>query len=1028
MAGLLVFGFISYLMMGISQLPDVDFPVISVQVTWAGASPDVMESAVADILEDAVMSVDGIQLVQSMSQQGLTQITIQFNLQQDINAALEEVQTKISQAAKNLPQTIDPPVVSKSNPNDQPIIWAAVYQQGGNLRDLSLFTRDHLKDTLTTINGVGDVTLRGYVDPQMRVWMNNKAMRTKEITFQDVIDAINNEHQLSPTGYQDDGDHESYVRVHSEFSTPKECEDLIIPARRLTPIYNSKIRIGEVARCEEGTDDVRRIARYQGIQPTIGLGVIKQPGTNAVGIGDAVKEKMKKLSDILPTGMNMGIITDTTVFIKDSIHELLFTLGLAVLLTSIVCYLFLGTWSSAFNVILAIPVSLIGTFIVIHFLGFTINSFTLLGLSLSIGIVVDDAIMVLENITRHNEMGKDRVHAALVGAREITAPAVAASLAILAIFVPVVFMQGIVGKFFFQFGVTLSVAVMISLLEALTLAPMRCSQFLSVGHGNFVTRKVSDWMDRLTQIYAKVLDHALHWRWTIIIVSMVLFASSLLTIHSLRKEFIPPQDQSRFLVTLYTKMGSSLALTDRVFREAEKFYTTRPEILSYYVAVGGAGGGLVNQGISFITMKDYDDRPIVAPFTHRPSQQEFMQFLRKELAKLPDVERAAILDLSLTGFSAQRGYPIEFELQGPDWDKLASLSLQMRQIMKDSGYMADVDSDYNPNMPETEIYPDRAKAAKSGIPVSTIAQGVSAMVGGLKLLPNKYTDAAGHRDDIQMKLVDGENRGSEDISNIMVRNNYGEVIPLKLLVDIKQESTLLTITRYNRERGIGIFGNFAAGKSQSEVMEFVEKKAKEILPKGYHLVLSGSSQAFNESFNSLIGALILGIYVAFMVLASQFNSFLHPVIILLALPFSVTGALWAMWMSDTSVNIYSLIGILLLMGIVKKNSILLVEFTYHKRKEGLGVREALVSACPVRLRPILMTSIATIAGALPEALARGAGAETIRPMAIAVVGGVSVSTFLTLFVVPCAYSLFSRLESHEHGHALDAALKAMGEA
>jgi multidrug efflux pump subunit AcrB len=475
-------------------------------------------------------------------------------------------------------------------------------------------------------------------------------------------------------------------------------------------------------------------------------------------------------------------------------------------------------------------------------------------------------------------------------------------------------------------------------------------------------------------------------------------------------------------------MGSSIVFTDGVFKEAEKIYASRPEVSSYYVAVGGFGGGLVNQGITFVTMKDLGKRPIAEPFKKAPTQQEFMGFMREKLAKIPGVQRVAILDLSLTGFSAQRGYPIEFELQGPDWKTLSDLSLKMRQIMKDSGLMADVDSDYNPNMPEIEIIPDRLAAAQSGVPVTTIANGVAAMVGGLKLLPNKYTDSAGHRDDIQVKLVQDQNRTPADINNISVRNVFGWTNPLGKLVHIQQSSTLLTITRFNRERAIGIFGNFAAGKSQSEVIDFVKAKAKEILPTGYHVVLSGSSQAFNDSFQSLLGALVLGIFVAYMVLASQFNSFLHPVIILLALPFSITGALLAMGLTDTSLNIYSLIGILLLMGIVKKNSILLVEFTNHKRLEGDDVNQALLDACPLRLRPILMTSIATIAGAIPEALARGSGSEIMRPMAIAVIGGVAVSTFLTLFVVPCAYSLAARLEGHKHQKELQEALEVLGEA
>jgi HAE1 family hydrophobic/amphiphilic exporter-1 len=1021
MAALLVFGAISAKRMGISQLPDVDFPIVSINVTWPGASPDVMESAVADIIEDAVMSIDGIELLTSNSQQGQTQITIQFSLERDIASALLEVQTKLTQAQKNLPQTIDPPVITKTNPSDQPIMWIALYSPKGNhsLRQLSLFVRDHMKGLITTVPGVGDVMMGGYLEPQMRVWFNPKEMRKHYITADDVISAINNEHQLAPTGYQDKGFKETYVRVQSEFKNAEQCEKLFIPARAGQPNYK-QIQVGDVAKCVEGTDEIRRISRFNGMGPAVGLGVIKQRGTNAVAVGDGVKKKLAEVKALIPKGSALEIVTDTTVFIKESVKELSTTLVLAVILTSLVCYLFLGTLSSAFNVILAIPVSLVGAFIILNALGFTVNSFTLMGLSLSIGIVVDDAIMVLENITRHVQEGKGRVLASLIGAREITGAATAASIAVLAIFIPVVFMKGIVGKFFFQFGVTLSVAVMISLLEALTLAPMRTSQFLSLGKGNRVTNAVARFMDRLAVTYKSSLNWALSHRKMILGTTLILFFVSLFTVKFLRKEFLPPQDQSRFLVTIYTKMGSNIYLTDSVFKKAEKLFESRPEIDHFYVAVGGFGGGLVNQGISFITMKEPSER--------KPTQQEFMQYLRGALQKIPGVERVSLLDLSLTGFSAQRGYPIEFVLQGPDWNKLTEYSLEMRDRLKKSGMMADVDSDYNPNMPELEIIPDREKAAQYGVPVTNIANAIAATIGGKKLLPNKYTDAAGHRDDIQVKLAPEFNKGPDAIKEIDVRSVAGENVPLASVVKTVPSNTLLTITRYNRERGITIFGNFNPGRSQSEVIDFVQKTAKEILPQGYHVTVSGSSKAFGESFSSLLFALILGIAVSYMVLASQFNSFLHPGIILLALPFSITGALFAMLVTDTSMNIYSLIGILLLMGIVKKNSILLVEFTNHKRSEGLDVNHALLEACPIRLRPILMTSIATIAAAVPSALALGAGAEIMHPMSVAVIGGVFLSTLLTLYVVPCAYSLVSRLEGHKHQEELKEALQIYAQA
>jgi HAE1 family hydrophobic/amphiphilic exporter-1 len=1005
MAGLIVFGAISFSKMGISQLPDVDFPVLNVSVAWVGASPETMELAVTDVIEDAVMTVEGIRSVSSTCQEGLSNTTIEFELTRDIDIALQEIQTKIAQAQKRLPNDIDPPVVTKSNPEDQPIFWAAI--TGPNsLRDKVIHVRDHVKDQITTVAGVGDLRLGGYIDPNMRVSVNATQMRNKQISIEDVISALNQGNTLTPSGYMDKGPHETNVRVMSDASSVNDFQNLVIPSRGGQPIWNI-IKIKEVAQVEDGLADVRRITRVNGVS-AIGLGVIKQRGSNAVAVARGVKSRIRYLKDSMPGGMSLVNIMDTTRFIEDSTRELVFTLILSALLTSVVCWLFLGTWSSAFNVILAIPTSLIGTFIVLSYLKFTINSFTLLALSLSIGIVVDDAIMVLENIVRHVEKGLDRVRASVVGAREITGAAVAASIAILAIFIPVIFMKGIVGKFFYQFGVAMSVAVMISLLEALTLAPMRCSQFLSPAGETKVGRKVNEIMSELEARYRNLLVRALDRKKTVVFGSLGIFILSIFILGFVKKEFVPAQDQNRFLVSVQTEMGSSLEFTDQVFKEIEKQVKLRPEVENTLSAVGGLQGGLVNQGNLFVTLREPSDRGITAPFKHRPSQQEMMGLVRETIRKVDGVKKVSVIDLSLTGFSSQRGFPIQFQLQGPDWKVLAESTRKMVEQMKASGIMTDVDSDYNPHMPEVKVVPDREKAALRGVAVSTIANTISAMVGSLRV--GKYTDSSGHRNDVRVKLLNEFNQDPEDIKRIHVRNNRGEMVALSDVVKLEEEPTMLTISRYNRERAISIFANVAPGKSQTAAMDAIDRIGKDVLPDGYRVVLSGNSQAFKESFDSLLLALGLGILVAYMVLGAQFNSFIHPVTVLLALPFSVTGAFLALFVFGISLNIYSMIGILLLMGIVKKNSILLVDFTNHGRERGLGVRESLLEACPMRLRPILMTSAATVVAAIPAALAIGPGSETTRPMAVVVIGGVSLSTLLTLIVVPCAYSLFARFE------------------
>jgi HAE1 family hydrophobic/amphiphilic exporter-1 len=851
----------------------------------------------------------------------------------------------------------------------------------------------------------------------MRIWLDSEKMRSRQISVDDVISGLTTGNTLVPTGYLDQGAHETNLRVMSEAFTPHDFENIIIPSRAGAPIW-SQIKIKDVARVEEGLADVRRISRLNG-EPALGLGVIKQRGTNSVAVGRGVKTRIRDLKDTLPAGMGVHPIVDSTIFIEDSTHELLFTLGLSAILTSIVCWLFLGSLSSAFNVVLAIPVSLIGSFIFLHFFGFTINTFTLLALSLSIGIVVDDAIMVLENIVRYSEMGMGRVKASLLGAREITGAAVAATLAILAIFLPVVFMKGIIGKFFFQFGIAMSVAVSLSLLEALTLAPMRCSQFLGHGGGNAVTRVVDQMMNRWVAAYSRLLQWSLGHRWRILMGAVLVFGASLLLVGGLKQEFVPPQDQSRFLVSLQTPMGSSLNFTSDVFKKIEAILKTRPEVENYFVAVGGFQGGLVNQGNMFITLKSKGQRGVQEPFKREPSQIDFMDYCRKTFNQIEGVKRASMIDLSLTGFSASRGFPIQFQVQGPDWNGLASNSLQFMEKLKASGLVSDVDTDYNPNMPESKIIPDRAKAYERGVTISNISNTVSAMVGSLRV--GRYSDASGHRDDVRIKLEGAGNGSVKDVTRVYVRNNRGEMVPLSQVVGVEPDASLLTISRYNRERAVTIFGNLAKGKSQKDVMAYIDQLGKE-LPQGYHVVLSGNSQAYQESFQSLMIALVLGILVAYMVLGAQFNSFVHPFTVLLALPFSISGALIALRLTGMSLNIYSLIGILLLMGIVKKNSILLVDFTNQRREEGKSVQEALLEACPLRLRPILMTSFATVAAAIPAAMAFGPGAETTRPMAVVVIGGVILSTLLTLVVVPCAYSLLARLEGGKYKAELKQAL------
>jgi HAE1 family hydrophobic/amphiphilic exporter-1 len=1006
MAGLILFGGISAARMGVSQLPDVDFPVVTVRVDYPGAAPEVIETNVVDIVEDSVMTVEGVRSVTSTSRYANATISVEFDLSRNISDALQEVQNKVAAAQRNLPTDIEPPVISKTNPEDQPILWMSVTSDRHKPRELMRYVKDTLKNRFSSVTGVGEIAFGGYVEPNLRVWIAGPALSRYDLAVTDVLNAIKSEHSELPAGQITSARKEYDVRTLGEVKTAPEFGHIVINQRGGQPVY-TRILLDQVAEIEDGLDDIRRISRANG-EPAVGIGIRKQRGSNTVAVAHAVKDRLAEVAKTLPEGMQIAVNFDTTKFIEDSVDEFKFALVLSALVTALVCWLFLGSWTATLNVLLAIPTSIIGTFIVLYFFGFTLNTFTLLGLSLAIGIVVDDAIMVLENIVRHREKGENRVQAALVGSRQVTFAALAATLAVVAIFLPVAFMTGVIGKFFFQFGITMTVAVMLSLLEALTLTPMRASQFVEAGSRSTRIGRAADFTFRtVAGLYRRWLAVALAHPWKVIGGSLLFFVLSFGTLNFINKEFMPAQDQSTFIVRAQTPVDSSMEFTDSVTREAEKFFAARPEVRRYMVAVGGFGsGGQSNLVNIFVSMKPKGERGVDPQAGHELSQQELMAVTRQALKKLG--LKTSIQDLSQRGFTASRGFPVEIAVQGRDWDKLVEYSETIIEKLNATGLVTDTDSDYLLGKPEIQIIPDRARAAERGVSIQAISQTVNAMVGGV--IAGQYS-SEGHRYDVRVRLREQELDRIDQIKRLYVRNNRGERVPLSEVVQVHEGKSLAQINRHDRERSIKIFANVQAGKSQQQALVRAQEIARAVLPPDYKVQFVGGSQSFQESFASLWFVLLLGIIVSYMVLASQFNSFIHPVTVLMALPFSVSGAFLTLLAFDHSLNIFSFIGLILLMGIVKKNSILLVDFTNQVRdRGGIAVRAALLEACPIRLRPILMTSFATIAAALPLALALGPGAELRAPMAIAVIGGVLVSTLLTLFVVPCVYELLARFE------------------
>jgi len=988
MAATMLFGIVAITRIGISQYPDVDYPNISVSVSWQGASPPAIEREICEPIEQALSQVEGVQQIQSNARPGSCRITVTFDISRNVDLALQDVQAKVAQAQRQLPKDVPAVTVSKSNPDDTPILTIGV--SGPFSRQmLADVAKYQVQQQLQTVEGVGQIQINGGLDRNVRIWLDATKMQEKGVVATDIISAIQKEHVEVPGGQLTTGDRQLDVRLLGEAIDLDAFKRIVV--RKTKPV----VTLGDVAILEDGFADSTSLARLDGA-PMQALGVLKQRGTNAVAVAKAIREQVAQIEKNLPKGMRIDVLFDSSVFIEEAVHEIELELVLAIVLTAFVCWLFLGSLSSTANVILAIPMSLLGTIAVIYFCGFTLNTFTLLGLSLAVGLVVDDAVMVMENIYRHSEMGKDRVTASADGTHEITFAALAATLAVIAIFLPVIFMKGVIGKFFFQFGVTLSVAVMLSYLEAITLAPARCAQMLNTsreGGRSIIGRAADAAFSALERFYSRALAISMRFPKLVLVISLALLFACGFLVTKVPSEFVPAQDQGRLMVRLTAESGTTPEAAAPLIARAEARIAAHPEVEHMLSTLQGSSGS--------ITLN------LVPPDQRKVTAQQLLVTLRKELQGIPGL-RVSLSDPSLSGFGVSKGSPVDFTVRGADWDLVTAAATKMQADLEAAGVVADMKSDYQVGAPELEIIPDRQAAADLGVSVSDLGNTVSALIGGNTV--GKFS-TGGRRIDIRMRLIASQRNRPEDIALIGIRTSSGKLVPMSMLVTQKEQPVLSSITRLDRERAIGLSGNVAPGHSQAEVMAKVNELSAK-LPPGVRVVAAGQASQLAETTSGMWFALAIGIMVAYMVLASQFNSFLHPATVLTILPFAVAGAVLGLLVSGKSLNLFSMIGLLLLMGIVKKNSILLVEYANHVREhEGLDAKDSMQKAGPLRLRPILMTTIATMMAAVPPVLGIGPGTETRSPMAAAVLGGLIVSTILSLLVVPAFYVTADRAKA-----------------
>jgi multidrug efflux pump subunit AcrB len=1092
-AALVVFGWLGYQGLGISQFPEIDFPVVNVTTYWEAASPESMDLDVTEIIEDAVFGVEAVDFVQSSSSEGVSMVTVNFRLGRDVDVALKDVQNAVQAAMHRLPSDIDPPVISKINFNRFPVIWLTVHGPRSTA-EINRLVQDDLKQHIESIKGCGGVFFGGMRRRSMRVWLDSSKLHSYNLDAVDVVQAMRREHVEKPAGAVESVSREMQVRVLGEARQAKDFGKLPIAGKPDGQV----VKLSDVAIIEDGLEDRRSLARFNR-EPCVGIGVLRATGANVVEVCDEVKSRIPDLKRRLPADLSLSVSTDFSLFIKDDIAEVKNTLLIGVVLTAVVTYCFLGSVGTTINVCLSIPISLIGTFMVIRYLGFTVNFMTLLGLSLSVGVVVDDAILVLENIYRLREMQKkgatraiersNRFQAAWIGAREIAFAATAATFSIAAIFIPVAFLEGAIGAFFYQFAITVTVAVLLSLLTSLTITPMLCSRFLDVRHHGrarpvlspaskrsigemllypfalaywvldrvimepLILRPIDFVMNLLTSIYAWLIKWSLRFKWLVTIISLMIAGSAALflfgidvaipaplnswlgterfTMKPIGMELVPSEDQSRFVCTVICPVGSSIDYVDEMLQKAEATIIAirddqdREIMATLFAAISIRPGQLISEGTLFVRLMPKPMRSM--------TQTQAITEVRKRLGAIPGM-KAVVLDLSVQGFAASRGYPVNFAVQGPDWEKVIKFSERIRERMLNTTIINDVNTDYRPGMPEIHIMPQRAKAEELGIPMQRLGFTINAAIGGLRV--GRFTDAD-HRYDVRMRFLETQRASPDQLDSVHVKTDTGRLIPLHDVVTTKTVSTLPVINRYNRRRKIELSANMAPGVSQGEALAACRQIAEEVreeqgLNTNFFIVPLGNAQVMQQTMKSLWWALILGFIVAYMILGVQFNSFVHPFTVLMAVPFGVTGAVGTLWLGGDTLNLMSMIGLVLLAGLVKKNSIVLVDFANqvrtggacgHELEEGyqkkedinlgkeftMTATEAMQQACPMRLRPILMTSLATIAGAIPMAYGWGAGAETRAPLARAIIGGIILSTLVTLFYVPVLYVQLDQL-------------------
>ena len=994
----MLFGLIALPLLNDRELPDIDSPVVSVTTVYPGAAAEVVETSVTQPLEELLNGIEGVKHVTSTSREQVSSVTVEFELSHDIEAAASDVRDRVARARQDLPDDVEEPLVAKRDADASPIMWLALYGEGYDQVELTTITETRIIDRLDKLSGVSNVMIAGERRYSMRVWIDNRKLGSRNLSINEVVEALQSENVDIPSGRVEGADTEFTVRSLGELKTPEEFADLLI-----ANVGGGPVRLGDIAIVESGAEDTRKQVEFNGASG-LGLGIVKQSTANTVAVADAVLAEVDAIQAELEPGLHFEVAIDTSRFIKESIQDVQETILEAAILVILVIYVFLRSIRATIVPAVAIPVSIIGTFAVLYFMGYTINTLTLMGITLAIGLVVDDAIVVLENITRWVESGTPPFEAARRGMDEIAFAVVAATISAVAVFLPLTFMQDMTGQLFREFAVTVAAALTISGFVAITMSPMLCARVVRPRREEGALKLAfGRAIEALTNGYAKILSALLARpaaSIAAVVVGIAWVAFGLVLYSQAEEELLPSSDRSFLIMFTRAPEGATVDYMERYQRQAAQIAIDRPETKAVFsvIALGIGTPGLVNEGIVLAEL--------VPPSERKLSQEELVDELRPLFDQIAGIEVFPMEPSPIRGFGQS---PVEIVVQGPDVFELARISDEIVADAKATKWFKGLRSDIYLNKPQVEVSIDRERANDLGMSVREIATTLQIMLGGMAVSTFKQD---GETYDVILQLADADRTDASILLELFVRGSGG-LIPLAAVVNADVATAPRALPHYDRQRAATIGAGLADGVSQGDALLRMREIAERHIPAtgGYKVRWSGEGEKFFEAGNALVFAYLLAILIVFLVLAAQFESFLYPLVILVAVFLSFTGALLALEWAGVSLNMFSKIGVVMLVGLVTKNSILIVEFANQLRERGHGLQEAIQEASRTRFRPILMTALATMVGILPIAIGAGAGGSMRQGLGVAVIGGMFFSTLLTFFVVPATYLLVERARS-----------------